>query len=362
MWWKRSISLFFRSVLVGAFIGTFLFSLHKLYHFWTRPSQERSLSLFVWGDYFDPVIFSDFEKQYGIHIIPHYYTTNEELLIAMEHSKGEGYDVLLPSDYAVALLREKEFLQVIDKDRITRFSEIEPLLLGHKYDPNNEFSIPYTWEVLLVGIDQSMYQTHAHSYDALFPNAKTKYHVVMTPDPLEAINLASIYLFGSPRSLNEEEIGQVQNILSEQRGHIEAYADFRAKYLLSTRNCPIALIKSSLLNQVQKENPDILYYMPDDGVLCSIENISLSKHFKDLDAAYLFINFLYKRDNQRKTLMRCPQFPAILDALQGTLHDTDSFCDILDQLRTQNVPLHLIDFLMPPETLHRVWINIKSGQ
>ena len=75
--------------------------------------NPRSLSLFVWGDFLDPTLITRFEKKTGIKVHLNFYYSNEELVVKLKETKGEGYDLIVPSDYTVKILSEAEFEKLI---------------------------------------------------------------------------------------------------------------------------------------------------------------------------------------------------------------------------------------------------------
>ena len=68
------------------------------------PSHQRTLNIFVWGDYFDAKMIERFEEEKGIKVKLHYYSSNEEMMLKLKAHKGTGYDLIVPSDYAVQIL------------------------------------------------------------------------------------------------------------------------------------------------------------------------------------------------------------------------------------------------------------------
>lgn len=196
------------------------------------PSNPKSINIFTWGDILEPSVVAEFENVTGIKVNLNYYTTNEELLVKMKATRGVGYDLIIPSDYAVKILAKEGFLKPIDKTKLLFWNEINPFLLGHPFDPNNTYSIPFEWEIFGLGINKEYFQTHTliPSWDMVFDPAAVNYKITMLNDPIEAIQMAAYYLFGPIKSLSPEQVRQVQTLLNRQKNWVEAYADFRGDY------------------------------------------------------------------------------------------------------------------------------------
>lgn len=58
---------------------------------------HRIFHLFILGDYIDPVIVSDFEKQHNAKINFVYFETDDHRDNIMAESKGRGFDLILLS-------------------------------------------------------------------------------------------------------------------------------------------------------------------------------------------------------------------------------------------------------------------------
>jgi spermidine/putrescine transport system substrate-binding protein len=88
-----------------------------------------------------------FERETGIRLHVSYYETNEELFSKLRATKGEGYDLVIPSDYVVELMIKEGLLQKIDRTKVHAWSELDPKLLSLYFDPHNDYTIPYFWAV-----------------------------------------------------------------------------------------------------------------------------------------------------------------------------------------------------------------------
>ena len=53
--------------------------------------------MYNWGDYIDPEVIKDFEKETGIKVIYDTFATNEDMYVKIK-SGGSDYDVAIPSD------------------------------------------------------------------------------------------------------------------------------------------------------------------------------------------------------------------------------------------------------------------------
>ncbi len=288
------MKLFVRLWIILAWIALICIALYSP-RFTFFHSKKDKINVFAWGDILDTNIIKDFERSSGIKVNLSYYSSNEELLVKLKATKGEGYDLIIPSDYAVSLLREDHLLQPLDKSRLLFWDQLNPALLDHKFDPDNRYSIPLEWEIYGLGIDTEFFSNRSFKEDwaLIFDKNNVDYKIAMTNDPAEAIVLAATYLFKNTSSLNKDRLAAVKSLLLEQKQWVEAYVTFRGDYFLITKNCPVAVASSSYIWRTIKLFPHIDFFVPKKSFI-TIENICIPKSSDKIDLIYKFINFLYE--------------------------------------------------------------------
>jgi spermidine/putrescine transport system substrate-binding protein len=105
-----------------------------------RPIEDE-LVIFNWSDYNDPSTFSKFKDQNpGLKFNRSYYSSNDELL-AKVHAGGTGYDILVPTQNAVAQLLEEGLLMRLDMAKLPNLKNVDPAFLKPSYDPTGEYHV-----------------------------------------------------------------------------------------------------------------------------------------------------------------------------------------------------------------------------
>ena len=78
------------------------------------PATSGTLRLYTWSDYIPQSLVDRFSKETGIRMSVDYYDSNETLEAKLKASGGKGYDLVVPSDYMVEILRNEKLLQEFD--------------------------------------------------------------------------------------------------------------------------------------------------------------------------------------------------------------------------------------------------------
>ncbi len=105
-------------------------------------SSRPSCTLYNWADYIDPAVLEGFEQEYGVKVIADVYDSNEDM-IGKVRPGGSGYDIVIPSDYAVDIMARERLLAPLDKSLLPNFKNMKPDLLDLYYDKGNTVSVPY---------------------------------------------------------------------------------------------------------------------------------------------------------------------------------------------------------------------------
>lgn len=122
-------------------------------------SGTLTLNVYNWGEYisdgsedsFDTI--REFEKwyeaTYGEKIKVNYdtYASNEDMYNKIS-SGAVSYDVIVPSDYMIQRMKDEELLLPLNFDNIPNYQYIDESFRGLSYDPDNLYSVPYTYGVV----------------------------------------------------------------------------------------------------------------------------------------------------------------------------------------------------------------------
>jgi len=317
--------------------------------------------VFAWGDILDPEVIEDFERKTGIKVHLNYYSSNEELLVKLKATKGEGYDLIVPSDYAVQILIRDGLLKPLDKTKLNFLEHLNPLLLDKFYDPGNQYSLPFDWEMFGLGIDETYFKNHpfAPSWRLIYDRNLIDYKIGMINDPIETILITSFYLYGIKHHLSNEEADRLRNLLIQQRSWVAVYADFRADYLLATKNCPVVVASSSYIWRTMREFPFVKFIVPEEGTFISIENLAVPIATSKENLVYRLINYLYSRESAAAHFNTFGLFPAINNAYD--LMKLDPLAEkLMRSSKEEFAKYHFTEELLPEADVRDIWVQIKA--
>ena len=106
---------------------------------------ENHLEIYNWSQYDDPSTFTKFAKlpaevKAGLNTHETFYSSNDELLAKL-HAGGAGYDIIVPSQNAVAELIQEKSLMALDKALLPNLKNLDPSFLKPSYDPTGDYHV-----------------------------------------------------------------------------------------------------------------------------------------------------------------------------------------------------------------------------
>ncbi len=264
------------------------------------PRLARTLYLFNWADYMNPEILADFEQEFGVRVVEDRFASNEDLIAKLQ-AGGGGYDVAVPSDYAVRIMIRQGLLTRLNHANLPNLKHIAARFRSPAYDPGNTYSVPYLWGV--TGLGYSRKGTNMagppRSWDDVFNPDKLKRYrnrVSMLNDMREVIGAALIYRGHPPNSTDPAALAEARQVLLTQKPFLAKYDSEAYEDSLAAGETVIAHGWSGEFFQAQKDNPDIGFTVPKEGTFLFVDNLVIPRTSRNPYTAEVFINYLLRPD------------------------------------------------------------------
>lgn len=256
-----------------------------------------TLNVYNWGEYISDGtdgsldIIEEFENISGITINYTLFDTNEDMYAKLAHG-GSQYDIIIPSDYMIARLIDEDMLEKIDYNNIPNIKYIDDKYRYTDFDPNAEYSVPYTWGMVgLVYNTKYVTAEEASSWDVLW-NEKFKGKVLMFGNSRDAFAIALKKLGYSLNTENLDEITEASEALTAQKEVNQAYAMDQTFDKMANENAYAAPYYAGDCLTMMERNSDLAFSYPKEGVNRFIDSICIPKGTQNKQAAEAFINFL----------------------------------------------------------------------
>ena len=264
-------------------------------------AAREEITVYNWGQYISDGtddsldVIAAFEEETGIHVNYITFDSNESMYTKLK-TGGASYDVIIPSDYMIGKLIEEDMLEPLDLANIPNYENIDEAFRDQAYDPENTYSVPYTWGTVgLIYNRQYVSDEDAQSWSCLW-NSKYAGKILMFDNPRDAFAIAESILGYSLNSTDENELRQCADLLAKQKPVLQAYVMDQIFDKMQRGEAWIAPYYAGDYLTMVEENPDLGFSHPQEGFNIFIDAMCIPKGCQNKAGAEAFINFLCRPD------------------------------------------------------------------
>lgn len=262
-------------------------------------SVDGDLSLYNWTDYIDPGLVAAFEEEFGVRVIEDFYSSNEEMLVKVS-AGGTRYDIVVPSDYMVSIMREEGYLLEIQHALLLNLENISEEFSNPLYDPGLQFSVPYLWGTTGLGINVAILGDVEPSWDLVFnPDVARALpgRVVLLDDPRETLGAALHWLGYSPNTVSLSELEEAEAVIRRAREWTVTFESTLYGDLLVSGEVVVAHGYSGNLLETFGDDERFAYLVPREGATIYAENLAILATAPSPCTAHTFIDFVLRPEN-----------------------------------------------------------------
>ena len=261
-----------------------------------QTTGDRVVNVCSWGEYLDMSLIEEFEAQTGITV--NYKTTDSnETLYSLLENGGSDFDVVVPSDYMISQLIEEDWLQPLDYSKIPNFEKIADRFKNLSYDPENLYTVPYTWGTLGIIYNTTMVDEPITSWNVMFDDSYAG-NVILIDNPRDAFGMALYYLGYSVNTTDEAQIREAAELVSNawSRDVYQGKGMDEIFQLMEGNNIAVATYYAGDYLSMYENNEDLAYVIPEEGSNWFVDAMCLMKDAKNVDEAHEWINFMASTD------------------------------------------------------------------
>ena len=276
-------------VLVCLVIGGMLVIRHS-------AKAERVVNVCSWGEYIDESLIEQFEAQTGITV--NYQTVSDnETLYSQLKTGGADFDVVVPSDYMVARLIAEDMLAEIDYSNVPNFDLIDQRFKNLSYDPENKYTVPYTWGTVGIIYNTTMVDEPITSWSAMF-DPKYAGEVVMIRNSRDALAAGLLYLGYDVNTTDTAQIQEAYQLLADAKAQ-GVYQGFYMDEIFQKMeggNAAITMYYAGDYLSMLENNPDLAFVVPEEGSNWFVDAMCILKDARNKTEAEEWINFIASTD------------------------------------------------------------------
>ncbi len=275
-----------------------------------KEGEVRVLNVYNWGEYISDGSLgsydtnAEFEAWYNrthkdkVKVIYTTYATNEDMYAKISSGAGT-YDVIFPSDYMLQKMAKEGLLLPFDvaKD-IPNYEYIEDAYKGLLYDPDQRFSVPYTYGMTGIIYNTTMIDEEDAAKESwgLLWNEKYKGKILQFNNPRDAFGSAMYYLNLDVNTTDPAVWQTALDKLLEQKPYVQSYVSDEIFNKMISGSASAAPYYAGDYITMADQNENLGFYYPTEGTNFFVDAMCIPKSAKYPDLAKEYINFMLSEE------------------------------------------------------------------
>ena len=268
-------------------------------------SDKLTLNVYNWGEYisdgsedsFDTI--REFEKwyeaTYGQALKVNYdtYASNEDMYNKIS-SGAVSYDVIIPSDYMIARMKDEGMLLPLNFDNIPNYQYIDESFRGLYYDPDNQYTVPYTYGVVGIIYNANIVdEADAQGWDLMW-NSKYAGNILQFNNSRDAFATAQYKLGLDVNDTDRAKWDAALAELKTQAPLVKSYVMDEVYNMMESGEAAIAPYYAGdyfTMLDAQADNVDLRFYYPDPTNFF-VDAMCIPSCCQNKELAEIFINYM----------------------------------------------------------------------
>ena len=342
--------------------------------------ETLTLNVYNWGEYisdgsedsFDTIREFEtwYEETYGQKVTVNYstYASNEDMYNKIS-SGAVSYDVIIPSDYMIAKMAEENLLLPLNFENIPNYQYIDDAFKGLYYDPQNQYSVPYTYGIVGVIYDANVVDEADIGGWELMWNEKYSGRIVQFNNPRDAFGTAQYKLGLDVNSSDKAMWDLAYGEMLAQRPLVYSYVMDEIFNMMESGEAAIGAYYAGdyfTMVDAQAENVDLQFYYPEQTNFY-VDAMCIPSCAQNKELAEIFINYMLSEEaavaNAEYTYYASPNSLVYNNAtyLEDLGEDTiavlypelGNFAEQYNKMAFRNLDSETLDYL------NTLWENLK---
>lgn len=217
----------------------------------------------------------------------------------LEAGQDSGHDIIVVTDWMIGNMIDLGYLEPIDVERdVPNFMEhADEKYHDRSYDPGNRYSVPWQSGITGIGYNPALVDEEITSLSQLFdPEFVQKYcgQIGMFSEMRDTVSLALLYNGVTPAEATIEDVEAAQEVLLEQAECVRGYYGNEYAQGLADGSLAITMAWSGDVFQLQFDNPDLQFVVPDEGGILWTDNMAIPKGAEHPNDALAMMNYVYR--------------------------------------------------------------------
>jgi spermidine/putrescine transport system substrate-binding protein len=258
-------------------------------------AASYKLNLFIWSEYIDPDIITEFEKRFDTKVIIDLYEDEASMMVKLQGGGASQYDVIVPPDHTVPALIKLKLIAPLRHENIPNISNIDERFASPWYDPSNRFTVPYQWGTVGIYARKPAEKPYNESWALLFDGKEQRGDFMLIDGMRDTIGAALKFKGHSLNTTRHAELNEALNVLVDAKKRSRGFAGgVGGKNKVLAKEVVMAMAYSGDAARGMKEDEDTYYFIPKEGSQIWMDNLAICAKAPNRIVAEKFLNHLLK--------------------------------------------------------------------
>ena len=209
-----------------------------------------------------------------------------------------SYDIIIPSDYMIARMANEGLLQPLDYENIPNYSNIDDTFRCLYYDPENQYTVPYTYGIVGIIYDANVVdKADTGSWNLLW-NEKYSNKILQFNNSRDAFGTA-MYKLGIDVNTKDTALWDKAHAeLMKQRPLVYSFVMDEIFNIMQSGEASIGAYYAGdyfTMMEDQADNVDLQFYYPEHTNMF-IDAMCIPTCAQNKELAEIFINYMLSED------------------------------------------------------------------
>ncbi len=253
---------------------------------------EKKLNIYNWSDYIGPEVIPAFEKEFGVEVTYDTFESSEEMVAKLQ-AGATGYDIVVPTTYAVTVLLKSHLLAPLSTRYLTNLGNVAPVFRGLPHDPGNTYAVPWQWGMTGIAWRKDLVHAVPDSW-AVFLGQEPRGKMTMLDDVRDVIGVFLRLRGHSINSTDPAELAAARADAIAAKKNLKAYLSAPVKAQLIAGDVWMAQLWNGDAAQARREQPALEWVLPREGSTLWIDSLVVPASAPHPRAAHEFMNYILR--------------------------------------------------------------------
>ena len=285
----------------------------------TTGTSSNTLRISNWPLYMADGFVAAFQTASGLTVdYKEDFNDNEQWFAKVKEPLSRkqdiGADLVVPTEFMAARIKGLGWLNEISEEGVPNKKNLRQDLLDSKVDPGRKVTAPYMTGMVGLAYNRAATGRDIRSIDDLWDPAY-KGRVSLFSDVQDGLGMIMQSQGGSIEDPSTDSVTKAVDLVREQKdkGQIRRFTGNDYADDLAAGNIAIAQAYSGDIVQLQADNPDLQFIVPESGGDWFIDTMTIPYTTQNQKGAEEWINYVYDRANYAKLVAFVQYVPVLSD-------------------------------------------------